>query len=275
MIVHLATPVSPALLGGLPCPPPAERVPSEGPRFGGCTRSAQLLAHRPLVNRIASRLMRRLPPNVEMDELVQVGMIGLNEALARFEEDQGASFDTYASRRIEGAMLDALRANDSLPRDARKRLRDAQTATHRLEQRLCRAPRAQEVANELGWTLGAFHDCLVMAGAAGARSVDDALEPLDLSAVEANSLHAADPDTLSSANPLDDPARTLQLQQRHAALNLAFHALEAREREVMKLLYQRELNLQQAGDRLGVSASRVCRMHEAIVDKLKRRLRDW
>src|SRR5512134_899103 len=108
------------------------------PPAARCQRSAQLIAHRPLVRRIALRMRSRLPAGVDTDELMQAGMIGLNEALTRFQEGRGASFGTYASRRIEGAMLDALRAADTLPRGVRSRLREVHQAVHALEHRLGR-----------------------------------------------------------------------------------------------------------------------------------------
>ncbi|HJV96374.1 MAG TPA: sigma-70 family RNA polymerase sigma factor [Albitalea sp.] len=233
-----------------------------------CARSAVLLTHRPLVSHIARRVGARLPACVALDDLMQAGMIGLDDALDRFDAARGASFNTYAARRIEGAMLDSLRAVDTLTRDARSRLRDARSAVQHLEHRLGRAPRAKEVANELGWTLQEFHDCMVDAGAAGARFGDEELERL---ADDGD----ADDAALSSVDEHADPLHQLQLRERHAALNASFDALEARERRLMELIYRDGASQQDAGAELGVSASRVSRMHEEIVVKLRRRLRDW
>jgi RNA polymerase sigma factor for flagellar operon FliA len=224
--------------------------------------------HRPLVSRIARRVGARLPACVALDDLMQAGMIGLDDALDRFDAERGASFNTYAARRIEGAMLDSLRAVDTLTRDARSRLRDARVAVQRLEHRLGRAPRAKEVANELGWTLQEFHDCMVDAGAAGARLGDEELEHL------ADDGEPGD-EALSTVDEHADPMHQLQLHQRHAALNTSFDALEARERRLMELIYRDGASQQDAGAALGVSPSRVSRMHEEIVVKLRRRLRDW
>ncbi len=233
-----------------------------------CARSARLLAHRPLVSRIARRISARTPASVELDDLMQAGMIGLDEALARFDAERGASFDTYAARRIEGAMLDTLRRADTLSRETRARLRQAHAAVQRLEQRLGRTPRAKEVANELGWPLQELHDCLVAGGAAGARLGDTELEHAD----EASD---GEDESLAHVDEHADPLASLQLRQRHAALNAAFDALEGRERRLMEMLYRQGVSQQDAGVELGVSASMVCRMHEAIVVKLRRRLRDW
>ena len=237
-------------------------------------RNVRLLEHKHLVRNIAGRLRSRLPANVEMDELVQAGMIGLNEAISRFEEGRGASFDTYASRRIEGAMLDTLRASDSLSRDTRNKLRQAHAAVQVLEHRLGRTPRAKEVATELGWTLDAFYTCMLNAGAGPTRIRD---EQLERSGDEVSAMGALDSaETTSGA--LDehaDPLRLAQRKQRQAALRDAFAQLEERERFVMEMIYDRELGLAEIGTALGVSPSRVSKMHEAIVAKLRLRLRSW
>lgn len=247
-------------------PPPLPRQPIAPPK--GCERSALLLSHEALVAKVARRIKARLPAGVEMDDLMQAGMIGLDEAIKRFEQGQGACFDTYASRRIEGAMLDELRAADTLSRDARARVREVAIAVRRLEHRLGRTPRAKEVANELNWPLSRFHACMVEAGAGGARSSDSVLE------FENEMPFATGDSLLFGSTEHTDPAKGLQQRQRHAALNAAFDALEERERMVMDLLYTRELSLDEAAKYLGVSRTRVHQMREAIIDKLNRRVRD-
>jgi RNA polymerase sigma factor for flagellar operon FliA len=236
-----------------------------------CKRSADLVPYKPLVRQIAARLRARLPANVGLDELMQAGLIGLNEALSRFEEGKGSTFETYAARRIEGAMLDALRANDTLPREARARLRDVHGAVQRLEHRLGRTPRAKEVANELGWSLDKFHSTMVDAGAAGARAGDADLELLEETgwdAFESDERHTAVDEHM-------DPLRALQQRQRHAALNAAFDALDEIERFVMESIYDNDMGLRDIGQALGVSESRVSQMSAEIVAKLRRRLREW
>jgi RNA polymerase sigma factor for flagellar operon FliA len=200
-----------------------------------------------------------MPANVTLDELVQAGVIGLDQALDHYEAARGTCFGSYACRRIEGAMLDALRGNDLLGRPERARLRRMQTAVQRLEQRLGRTPRAREVALELGWTLQEFHDCLVSADAAGARGDDVALEPT------------------TAPWPLEDeasdPVDRLQQRQRHTALAAAFAALDDRERFVMEGIYDHGLTLGEVGTVLGLSGSRISRMSGEITAKLHKRLR--
>jgi RNA polymerase sigma factor for flagellar operon FliA len=168
-------------------------------------------------------------------------------------------------------MLDALRANDSLPREARARLRDVTAAVQRLEHRLGRPPRAKEVANALDWPLAKFHRVMVEAGAGGARAGDEELEHVEdtwwstTTSDEKNAL----------SDEHHDPFRALQQRQRHAALHAAFDALEEVERYVMEAIYDRELPLRDIGAVLGVSESRVSQIAAEIVTKLRRRLREW
>jgi RNA polymerase sigma factor for flagellar operon FliA len=232
-------------------------------------RSAQLKAHQPLVRRVASRLRAKLPSHVDMDELFQSGMMGLDHALDRYEPSGGASFETYAARRIEGAMLDGLRQLDELPREARARHRLVRKAVQKLEHFLGRAPRAQEVANELDWSLSRFHDCMAEAGAGSLRTHDPegTLEDVAAADFEERNVDPFDETT--------DPLHAVQQRQRHAALHRAFDLLEAQERLVMEMIYEQDASMRQIGAVLGVSAPRVCQIHEQIVTKLRRRLRDW
>lgn len=233
-----------------------------------CDRSQQLELHTPLVRKIAGRVRARAPANVGMDELMQAGLIGLNEAMTRFEDTGNASFDTYASRRIEGAMLDTLRAADALTREARQRQREIRAAVHGLQHRLLRPPRAQEVAEELGWTLEELHDRMVEAGAAAMRHDDQDV------------LHAApegqptDP-ALTVIDEHADPLHALERRRRHVALGEAVEALDERERAVMAMLYEDGLDQGDVASSLGLSAARMSQIHAGIVAKLKRRLRDW
>jgi len=235
-----------------------------------CKRSSDIALHMPLVKKIAGRLARRMPANVDRDDLVQVGMIGLHHALTHFAQEASSTFESYAARRIEGAMLDSLRSDDMLSRDARARVREVRATVSRLEHRLGRAPRAKEIANELDWPLEKFHACMVEAGAGGKRSADTELERME------------DPPYYGTAGDDDhvvtehfaDPVRALQQRQRHAILTAAFDALEAVERYVMESIYDQNLTLRTIGDELGVSEARVSQIHSEVVAKLKRRLRD-
>jgi RNA polymerase sigma factor for flagellar operon FliA len=236
-----------------------------------CKRSADIVQHRALVKKIANRIRSRLPPSVGLDELEQAGLMGLNEALERFEEGRGSSFESYAARRIEGSMLDALRQMDTISRTARTDLRLVSAAVQRLEHGLGRPPRAKEVANELGWTLQHFHDVMASAGAGAVRSDSEALENLDDHSTiwQSNTTDIHSPLSHSS-----DPALVLQQRQRHAALNAAFDTLEEAERYVMEAIYDRDIKMSDIGATLGVSGARVSQIASAVVKKLRARLHD-
>ena len=218
-------------------------------------RRSDIEEYLPLVRAIAGRIRRRLPTNVELDDLVQEGLIGLNEALERFEQGQHPNFEAYACRRIEGAMLDALRKDDPLTRDERIRVRKIRAAVQRLEHELGRAPRAKEVANELRWPLDKLHRSLADVGAHGPR-VDD----------------TQDKPSEDGTHDLD-PMVELSERQRNAALNAAFDALEEADRYVMECIYDRNMTLKEIGATLGVTESRISQIASAVVAKLKRRLR--
>src|SRR5437868_8349849 len=111
-----------------------------------------------LVRRLAHQMIAKLPANVEIDDLIQVGMIGLNDAMSRFDAEQGVQFETFATQRIRGAMLDELRGSDWMSRGGRRQQREIETAVHKLEQKLGRPPAESEIADAMGITLAAYQE---------------------------------------------------------------------------------------------------------------------
>jgi RNA polymerase sigma factor for flagellar operon FliA len=127
---------------------------------GTLNRDDQLRKYSPLVRRLAHHMIAKLPPSVELDDLIQVGMIGLTEAIARFEPTQGVQFETFASQRIRGAMIDELREGDWMSRGSRKSQKDIEQAVNRLQQKLHRAPKESEIAEEMGMSLADYQHLL-------------------------------------------------------------------------------------------------------------------
>jgi RNA polymerase sigma factor for flagellar operon FliA len=119
---------------------------------GQFDRNALIKQYQPLVRRLAHHMMAKLPPSVEVDDLIQVGLIGLADALTRYEASQGVQFETFATQRIRGAMLDELRENDWMSRGSRKSQKDIEAAMRRVEHRLGHTPKESEIAAELGMT---------------------------------------------------------------------------------------------------------------------------
>ena len=219
----------------------------------------------PLVRKLAHQMIARLPANVELDDMIQAGMIGLMEAAARFEQSQGVAFEAYAANRIRGAMLDELRANDWLPRSARKSQRDIENAVHRIEGRIRRAPTEAEIARELGVSLPEYQHMLTDARGAQLFYFDDlGSGPDDEDYLER---HVADDGA--------DPAAIFNDLRFRAALVAAIDQLPERERLMMGLYYEQDLNLKEIGAVLGVTESRVCQLHSQAVARLRAKLKNW
>jgi RNA polymerase sigma factor for flagellar operon FliA len=216
-----------------------------------------------LVKRIAYQLAARLPASVQIDDLVQSGMMGLLDALNHFDETQGAQFETYASQRIRGAMLDELREIDWVPRSVRKNARDIERAIHLLQQQLGMPPTELEIAQQMGLALQEYQ--AMLADARGHQLVyyedfhHEGDEPIELNITDGR------PGVL----------QILQDEGMQQALAEAIELLPERERMVMAMYYQEDLNLKEAGAVLGVSESRVCQIHSQAIMRLRAVLKDW
>jgi len=223
---------------------------------------AMVLRHAELVKRIAYHLAGRLPASVEVSDLIQAGMLGLLEAASNYTADRGASFETYAGIRIRGAMLDALRKLDWAPRSVHRKARAAAQAVRELEAEFGREARDGEIAARMGVSLDEYHKITHDAASCRIASLDDSSGDEDslLGRVEDET---ADP----FADASDDGFR--------AALAQAIKELPERERLVMSLYYDDELNLKEIGAVLKVTESRVCQLHGQALVRLKARLVDW
>ena len=221
--------------------------------------------HMPLVRRIAHHMIAKLPPNVELDDLIQVGLIGLTDALTRYEVTQGVQFETFASQRIRGAMLDELRGGDWMSRSGRKHQRDIEGAVHKLEQRLGRAPHESEIAAEMGLSLPDYQDLLNRVRGTQLVYLED------MSGDEGDSdyldRHVADTDA--------DPLARLNDRRMREALVEAIKGLPEREQYVMSMYYEHDMNLKEIAAVLGVTESRVCQLHSQSIARLRAKLREW
>ena len=215
----------------------------------------------PLVKRIAYHLMVKLPSSVQIDDLVQNGMLGLLDALGKFEAGMGAQFETYAAQRIRGAMLDGLRENDWLPRSLRRDFRRIEEAIAQLEQAHGRAPAEKELANALGMSLGDYQKMLQDARGHQLISFEDMIEEGDEDYLERHLVDDA-----------GDPARIFEDASLRQLLVQAIEALPEREKMMMALYYEQDLNLREIGEVMGVTESRVCQLHSQAVARLRTRL---
>lgn len=220
-----------------------------------------ITAHQPLVRRIAYHLLARLPSSVEVDDLLQAGQLGLIEAAQHFRSDAGASFATFAGIRIRGAMLDELRKGDWVPRSVHRRARELADAMRRVEARTGQEAADADIAKELGISLGEYHQHVEDAARAPLLSLDGAAE--------------TDPSILERLAHHDSPESDLLRDDFKQALARGIDQLPEREKLVMSLYYQNELNLREVGVVLGVSESRVCQLHGQALVRLRARLSDW
>ena len=232
---------------------------------GRLDTNALLKQYSPLVRRLAHQMIAKLPANVELDDLIQVGMIGLADALTRFDSEQGVQFETFATQRIRGAMLDELRGTDWMSRGDRRHQRTIEAAVHRLEQRLGRAPHEGEIAKELGMTLVAYQELL------GKVRGTQLIYLEDMSGADGDvdflDRHVGD----ESANPL---AILKDLRMREALVE-AIKVLPEREQYVMSMYYEHDMNLKEIAAVLKVTESRVCQLHSQSIARLRSKLREW
>jgi len=221
----------------------------------------------PLVKRMAHHLLARLPASVEPDDIIQAGLIGLMDAVSRFEEGQGVQFETYATQRIRGAMLDELRSNDWLPRSIRKSQREIEGTISKLEQRLKRAPSETEIAAELKVPLPTYQEMLQDARGYQLLYLDDFSDEGDGSSESFLDRHCRD--------ERSDPLAAIQDKSFKQALVGCIEDLPERERLLMGLYYEEELNFREIAAVLGVTESRVCQLHSQAVGRLRAKMKDW
>lgn len=213
-----------------------------------------------LVKRIAHQMMTKLPYSVQIDDIIQAGMMGLLDAASRYDEFHGAQFETYASQRIRGAMLDELREADWLPRSLRRDMRRIELAISRLQQKLGRSPNETEIAKEMEIPLPEYQQMLQESRGAQLVYYED--------------FHDEDHDDFFERFEIgndSDPMDLLEDERFKTELMRAIEGLPERERLLMGMIYEQEMNLREIGEVMGVSESRVSQLHSQAVA----RLRSW
>jgi len=231
---------------------------------GQLDRSALIKQYQPLVRKLAHYMMAKLPPSVEVDDLIQVGLIGLADALSRYEASQGVQFETFATQRIRGAMLDELRGNDWMSRGSRKSQKEIETTMRRLEHRLGRTPIESEIAAEMGLSLADYQSLLGKVRGTQlvyledmARSSEDDDNFLDR--------HVADSDA--------DPMNVLRDHRLRESLVAAIKGLPDREQYIMSMYYEQDMNLKEIAAVLDITESRVCQLHSQSIARLRAKMR--
>jgi RNA polymerase sigma factor for flagellar operon FliA len=217
--------------------------------------------HADLVKRIAYHLISRLPPSVQVEDLIQAGTIGLLEAASKYDAAQGASFDTYAGIRVRGAMLDEIRRSDWAPRSVHKKAREITQAIREVENREGRTARDTEIAELMDMDLDDYYQMVRESTSYQVFSFEDILPSSEEEAFWQN----------GNKGPLDDLSRGMFRE----ALAEGIASLPERESLVLSLYYDEELNLRDIGEVLGVSESRISQIHSQALARLKARLAEW
>lgn len=209
-----------------------------------------------LVKRIAYHLAARLPATIDINDLMQAGMIGLLEASRNFDPSRGASFETYAGIRIRGSMLDEVRKNDWTPRSVHQKSRQVSEAIREIEFETGRPAESRDIAKRMGISVDDYH--AILRDSAGCRlfSLDETLEETS---------YRSD----APRSDTDTPDQALDKSQFRSGLAHAVEKLPEREQMVLSLYYEQELNLKEIGDVLGVSESRVCQIHGQAMIRLR------
>lgn len=217
-----------------------------------------------LVKRIAQHLIARMPPSVQVEDLIQAGMMGLLEAAQKYDGDKGASFETYAGIRIRGSMVDEMRRGDWVPRSVHKNSRRIAEAMSAVEARTGQDASDAEVALELGVSIDEYHSMASDSASGKLFSYEEAIDD--------------DENTVSqsaTSEALLGPAEKTQRQALQQDLANAIRELPERERLVLSLYYDQELNLKEIGQVLSVSESRVSQIHSQAAMRLKKKLAGW
>lgn len=231
---------------------------------GQLDHDALIRQYSPLVRRLAHHMMAKLPPSIQVDDLIQVGLIGLSEALTRFEASQGVQFETFATQRIRGAMIDELRENDWMSRGSRKSQKEIEVALRRLEHRLGRSPSETEIAAELGMNLADYQSLL------------NKVRGTQLVYLEDMAGGSEGEDSFLDRHMLDgdsDPMELLRNQRLRQSLVTAIKGLPEREQYIMSMYYEKDMNLKEIAAVLGVTESRICQLHSQSIARLRSKMR--
>ncbi|MCF6345344.1 MAG: RNA polymerase sigma factor FliA [Thiomicrorhabdus sp.] len=221
----------------------------------------ELEQYLPLVKRIAYHLKGRLPDSVFVDDLIQSGIVGLMEAMQKFNSNQGASFETYAGIRIRGAMLDEIRKGDWTPRSVYRKSRAVSEAINQVESRLGREARDNEIAMQMDVSIDEYYHIL------------QDTNSVQLLSIDLPDHHELSEDRMvsNSATPF---AELVESGFQEALVN-EISSLPEKEKLVMSLYYDEELNLKEIGEVLSVSESRVSQIHSQAIKRIRSRMADW
>ena len=216
----------------------------------------------PVVRSEAARLAQRLPPHVDTDDLVSAGVIGLVRSIEAFDPERGVKFRTYCRKRVLGSMIDELRRQDHIPREARDRADHLRSTVQSMRDELGREPSDQEVADRIGTT---------------AHAIRETLRDLAFSSwlpLEAAEKGGAEEGRVLRFEPVDQIPEPSEAAVKDEIIRLVEHQLSRRELAIVRSYYHDDQTMKRIGHRLRLSESRVCQMHNRMLSRLKRQLRE-
>lgn len=229
-------------------------------------RNAMILRYAPLIKYVAQRLAMRLPPHIPIEDLISAGVIGLMDAVAKFDPEKGVEFKTYAEFRIRGAMIDELRSMDWVPRSLRQKASQIERTIQQLEKRNGRSVEDEEIASAMGLSLEEYY-----------RTLKElhGLSPIDPEEIQRRSPKVSIEEVVESLAESEEngPFHQFHLNELKGLLARAIDTLSERERIVLSLYYYEELTLKEIGEVLGLTESRICQIHTKGILKLRARLR--
>lgn len=242
--------------------------PPEGVKLGTPEADDLIIEYSPLIKFIAHRLAMRLPPNIEVDDLISAGVIGLIDAIEKFNPGKDTQFKTYAEIRVRGAMLDELRSLDWVPRSVRQKASTVSAAYAKLEQELGRPAEDDEIADAMGMSLEEFHAFLQQSSGQPILSIED------LGGVSKDGERRDLMEVLAGTKETD-PETLARLGEIRGIIARAIDELPEKERLLVSLYYYEELTMKEVGEVLDITESRVSQIHTKCVFRLRAKLRKF
>ena len=229
-------------------------------------REEVIIQYSPMIKYVANRIAMRLPPHIEVDDLISVGVLGLMDAITKYDSSRGAKFKTYAEFRVRGAILDELRSMDWVPRSIRQKASQVDKVVQGLQAKLRRTPEDEEVAKEMGLSLDQFHETLNETKSIPIFSLED----LGIAKESGDQQSLLD----CLAGKADaDPQTQVRLVELKEIIAKAIDALPEKERLMVSLYYYEELTMKEIGAVLDITESRVSQIHSKAVYRLRTKLK--
>lgn len=231
-------------------------------------RERLILEYAPMIRFVAGRIALRLPPHIQIDDLYSAGVLGLIDAVDKYDSNRNAQFKTYAEYRVRGAILDELRAMDWVPRSIRRKSSQLEKAINAITQQLGRAPEEEELAEHLGLDMEQYHQLIHETAGLDLFSIVTTEEGM------ANFMPGTLMDT-ALKDKSDNPAESLDKNEIKRIIAQAIDRLPEKEKLVVSLYYYDELTMKEIGKVLSYTESRICQIHSKTMAKLRARLRQY